>query len=84
MKLIRKRKTQQKAIFPRDKIQLFPELVPAIVEEAISPKQPGRVKCQGSYWSAKLYHPDCQVTLEPSQKALAVGIEGITLLMVTD
>ena len=69
-------------LFSPAQIQLFPECVQARVDETIAPNQPGRVYCQGSYWPAKLYRPECQVILHPAQAVLAVGLEGITLLIV--
>jgi len=70
--------------FLRSQVEMFPETVQATVEQRIAPNQPGRVKFLGSYWPAKLYKPDEQIILEPSQRVLAVGIEGITLLIVPE
>ncbi len=68
--------------FSCPKPELFPELVPATVEEAIAPNQRGRVKCQGTFWPAKFYQNNCQKTIPPGEPVTVIGIEGITLLVV--
>ncbi|MFB2917901.1 NfeD family protein [Aerosakkonema funiforme] len=71
-----------KHLFSRSSSEMFAEAVPGIVEVRLAPNQPRRVKCQSTYWPAKLYHRDCQVTISPNEPVRVVGIEGITLLVV--
>ena len=84
MRLFSQRSTQEHPLCPSVKSELFPNKVPAIVEEQITANWPGRVKFQGSYWPARLYQLDCQLTLHPDSIVMVVGIEGITLLVVVD
>ncbi|MEC4894410.1 MAG: NfeD family protein [Oscillatoria sp. PMC 1051.18] len=66
----------------KEEVKLFSTPIAAIVEVAIAPSHSGRVKCMGTYWPARLYHNDCNLTLEPNQKVQVVGIANITLLVV--
>ncbi len=68
--------------FSNDKPELFPEAIEGIVNETISSKHPGRVKCQGTYWPARLYKLEYQMTLIPNQSVCVVGRAGITLLVM--
>ncbi len=68
--------------FSKDKPELFPEAIDGIVDETISSMQPGRVKCLGSYWPARLYQFERPVTLIPEQTVSVVGRVGITLLVI--
>ncbi|MFB2878645.1 NfeD family protein [Floridanema aerugineum] len=70
--------------FIDSQVELFPDKIQATVVEKITSHQPGRVWCRGSYWPARLYQLDYSITLEPSQQVFAVGIEGITLLIVSE
>jgi uncharacterized protein (DUF697 family) len=64
------------------KIKLFSSIGTGIVEKTITPTQPGRIKYQASYWPARLYSKDEQVTLLPDDPVSVVGRQGITLLVV--
>lgn len=68
-------------LFSRTKTQIFADAIEGIVEETISPRQPGRVKCDGTYWPAKLHRPNGQPAIRPGTRVSVVGIEGITLLV---
>ncbi len=71
-----------KHLFSPSPIEMFPEPVLGIVEVTLAPHQSGRVKCQSSYWPARLYQMECLITISPGQPVKVVGIEGITLLIV--
>lgn len=60
---------------------MFSEPIHGIVDHAIAQGRLWRVKFQGSYWSARLYYPDDQVTLESGDIVTVVAMEGITLLV---
>ncbi|MDB9513361.1 NfeD family protein [Kamptonema animale CS-326] len=66
----------------KPKFQMLEEPERGIVDEAIGPNQPGRVKARGSYWPAELYQPDCQTPLLPGESVLVLAINNITLLVV--
>ncbi len=70
--------------FTRNKPQLFAEAIAGFVEEAIAPNQPGRIKCDGTFWPAKFYQTDSQITILPGTRVAVIGIEGITLLVTGD
>lgn len=63
-------------------IELFEEPMLGTVEMAIAPNQRGRVHCQGTYWPARFYHPDCQVWVQPEDAVRVIAREGITLLVM--
>jgi membrane protein implicated in regulation of membrane protease activity len=50
----------------------------AVVEKAIQPGKPGRVKYQGVWWSARCLE---NVTLLPEQTVTVVGRMNLTLLV---
>ncbi|MDY6940860.1 MAG: NfeD family protein [Cyanobacteriota bacterium] len=50
----------------------------ATVDEAILPKEKGRIRFQGTYWPARC---DSGATLAPGQICFVVGRRGITLLV---
>lgn len=50
----------------------------AIVDTLIEPSQPGRVKFQGSWWSARC---DRNLTIPPGEVVQVIGRENITLLV---
>lgn len=50
----------------------------AVVEKAIQPGKPGRVKYQGIWWSARCLQ---NVTLLPEQTVTVVGRMNLTLLV---
>ena len=64
------------------KVKLFSYPGSGKVEQTITLKIPGRVKFQGTYWPACLYHQDAQVTLFPEDTVTVIGRQGITLLVV--
>jgi membrane protein implicated in regulation of membrane protease activity len=65
-----------------NQIKLFSKPVTGRVEKTIAPEQPGRVQCQGSYWPARLYDPECQATLLPNEAIAVVGRQGIMMLVI--
>lgn len=64
-------------------IELFPEVIPATVEQPIAPYQLGGVKFLGFCWPARLYQPNSQIILEPSQLVRVVGIDVDDALLIT-
>ena len=52
-----------------------------VVDKAIAPNQPGRIKFQGSYWKAALADPNCP-RIEAGKPVQVVDMQGITLLVV--
>ncbi|NET32063.1 MAG: hypothetical protein F6K19_08675 [Cyanothece sp. SIO1E1] len=62
--------------------QLFPFIGDGKVERTITPRQPGRVYFQATYWPARFYQPNCQVTVCPGEPVKVVGRDGLTLLIV--
>lgn len=69
-------------LFAADKIELFPEPLPGIVEEAIAVNNPGRVKFQYTYWPARLYRVEGEIVLYPDQFVIVIGRQGLTLLVI--
>lgn len=65
-----------------EKITLFPKPGKGIIEQIITESQPGRVNFQATYWPARLYYPEQEVTLLPNTPVTVVGRQGITLLVV--
>lgn len=65
-----------------EEITLFPEPSPGKVEQTIATTQPGRVEFQATYWPARFYHCEGEVTLVPDDPVMVVGRQGITLLVV--
>lgn len=53
-----------------------------VVDEAIALTQDGRIKFQGTYWTAKLYRPGPQTIIQPGQQALIVALQDLTLLVI--
>lgn len=68
-------------LFTPTKVELFSQPVEGIVEDAIAPNEPGRVKCQGTSWPARFYKPS-QTTVSPGASVVIVGIQGLTLLVI--
>ena len=64
-------------------IELFPEVIPATVEQPIASHQLGGVKFLGFCWPARLYQPNSQIRLEPSQLVRVVGLDVDDALLVT-
>lgn len=64
-----------------EEITFFPQPGAGKVEQTITPTQPGRVKFQATYWPARLYDPEEDVTLVPDEPVTVIGRQGITLLI---
>ena len=54
----------------------------AKVEKAILPGEDGQVYFKGTYWSARFYDPDCQVTAAPGDKVRVVVGDRLPLLVM--
>lgn len=54
-----------------------------VVDKAIAPNQPGRIRFQGTYWKAELAYPDCR-RVEVGEEVQVVGMRGITRLVVPE
>lgn len=65
-----------------DEIIPFPQPGCGIVEETITPNQPGRVRFQATSWPARLYNWEDQVTLVADDQVDVVARQNITLLVV--
>jgi membrane protein implicated in regulation of membrane protease activity len=61
---------------------MFPEPIQGITDRSIAYDQTGRVKFQGTYWSARLYQPSQQLIITPGELVSIIAIQGITLLVV--
>jgi hypothetical protein len=68
--------------FPED-LKMFPEPLYGMVDKAIIQGRIWRVKCNGSYWFARLYYPNQLLTFEPGQTVKILAIQGITLLITS-
>lgn len=66
---------------PSEEIKFFSDPIPGTVEQTITSTQPGRVWFQASYWPARIYNSDSQVTLAPNTIVSVVGRQGLTLLV---
>ncbi|MCG8361720.1 MAG: NfeD family protein [Pseudanabaenales cyanobacterium] len=53
----------------------------ARVEKTITPGCGGRVYFQATYWPARFYQSDCQLTVLPGDLVTIVGRQGLTLLV---
>ena len=69
-------------LFVPEKVEKFPAPLMGTVEKKITRSQPGRVKCQGTYWPARFYQPNCEATVLPDEPVMVVARQGITLLVV--
>lgn len=65
-----------------NQISLFPEPAAGIVEETITPTQPGRVRFQCTSWPARFYNLEGEATLAPDDQVDVVGRQGVTLFVV--
>jgi membrane protein implicated in regulation of membrane protease activity len=54
-----------------------------VVDKAIAPHQPGRIKFQGTYWKAELADPNCK-RIEAGEFVQVVGSRGITWLVIPE
>jgi membrane protein implicated in regulation of membrane protease activity len=54
-----------------------------VVDKAIAPNQPGRIKFQGTYWKAELADPGFK-KVEVGEPVQVVGVQGIRLLVVPE
>lgn len=66
--------------FPED-LRMFPEPIYGVVDKTIVQGRIWRVKFNGSYWFARLYHSEQKVVLNPGQQVRILAIQGITLLI---
>ncbi|MGB3509449.1 MAG: NfeD family protein [Microcoleaceae cyanobacterium] len=60
--------------------KIFSKPQHGVVEEKITPNEPGRVKFRATYWPAVLFG-DYSMTLDPGQEVAVIGHQGITLLV---
>ncbi|WP_246843983.1 NfeD family protein [Hydrocoleum sp. CS-953] len=67
-------------IFSNNAPKMFSKPQPGIVDEKITPDEPGRVKFKATYWPAMLFR-GYSMTLEPGQEVAVIGRQGITLLV---
>lgn len=63
-------------------VVMFTEPGVGVVEQIIMPAQPGRVEFGATYWPARLFDSQLDITLAPACSVMVVGREGITLLIV--
>lgn len=68
--------------FPGPRVEHFLVPVVAEVEDPILPSENGRVKFQGSLWSAKWHRVIPGAIAAPEEKVIVIGRVGITLLCV--
>jgi membrane protein implicated in regulation of membrane protease activity len=61
--------------------QSFSEPAKGIIDQPITPNHAGRVKYRGTYWIAKLYQPEREMTIPTGEPVTIMGIQGITLLV---
>ncbi|MBD3884531.1 NfeD family protein [Phormidium tenue FACHB-886] len=54
-----------------------------VVDKAIAPHRPGRIKFQGTYWKAELADPGYK-RVEVGELVQVVGLQGIRLLVVPE
>jgi membrane protein implicated in regulation of membrane protease activity len=69
------------SFFPKSP-RLLPEPIQGITDRSITYDHAGRVKFQGTYWSARLYQPSQQLIIAPGDFVSIIAIQGITLLVV--
>ncbi|PSB15462.1 hypothetical protein C7B76_13690 [filamentous cyanobacterium CCP2] len=60
---------------------MFSEPIQGVVDCAVAQGRLWRVKFQGSYWFARLYQPNEQVTMQPGEPVKVIAMQGITLLV---
>jgi hypothetical protein len=65
-----------------EKITLFAKPAMGEVEQIITETQAGRVKFQATYWPARLYNPEYEITLVPDTPVTVIDRQGITLLVL--
>ncbi|HEY9663765.1 MAG TPA: NfeD family protein [Allocoleopsis sp.] len=65
-------------------ITLLPKTAVGIVDRAITPSQPGRIRFQGSFWNARFYNPNWNYAIHPGESITVVGRQGITLLVTLE
>ncbi|NET38058.1 MAG: hypothetical protein F6K19_39685 [Cyanothece sp. SIO1E1] len=65
-------------------IKLFAKVGIGEVDTIIRTTEPGRVKFEGSYWPAKLYNSDTEITIFPTWPVKVIGRQGITLLVIPE
>jgi membrane protein implicated in regulation of membrane protease activity len=63
-------------------VEKFSEPQIGVVEQTISPQQPGRVKFKGTSWPAQFYDPTFQGIVFIQQPVTIVGRKGLTMLVI--
>ena len=63
-------------------LEIFSKLLPATVTQTITANQPGRIRYRASYWPARFYQVDRHVIVPTGQSVVAIGRQGITILVV--
>ncbi|MBE9115147.1 NfeD family protein [Lusitaniella coriacea LEGE 07157] len=65
-------------------INKFPEPLNGTVEEAIAQDRPGRVKCVGTSWPARIYEPEGsdRQSMVPGTKVDIIARQGIAMLVM--
>jgi membrane protein implicated in regulation of membrane protease activity len=69
------------SLFLSEPSRSVPEPIYGTVDKAIVQGRLWRVKFNGSFWSARLYHPERLTALEPGDAVEVLAIQGITLLV---
>jgi hypothetical protein len=69
-------------MFSQHEITYFPSGIEGVVEEDITPYEPGLAKVQGQIWRAELYEFNCQVALRSGQPLVAIARRGNCLLVI--
>ncbi|NJO43927.1 MAG: hypothetical protein HC865_26040 [Cyanobacteria bacterium RU_5_0] len=59
----------------------FVEPTQGVTDQTIAFGKPGRVRYRGTYWKARLYHPNQRTTIQPGDPVRILAMQGITLLV---
>jgi len=68
-------------LFVPSSLKLLTQPAQGVVDKLIAYSQAGRVKYQGTYWSAQLYHPERCTSISAGELVNIIAIRGITLLV---
>ena len=63
-------------------VELFPQLFRATVTQTLSSTKPGRIRYRASFWPARFYGVGDRTTAPPGYSVIAIGRQGITILVV--